>query len=902
MARAPGSSSRGVRRPVRRARFSLRDPLVQLLLAGFIIAGGLMVGAFAYIYIKYEKVVDRRMAGGVFSNAARIYSRPQVVSVGEKLDAGEIIAELRHAGYSEAGKDGESPVGHYSISHNVLQIFPGPQSFHGPEGAVLRFSAGKVASISAPGNNGQELEAYELEPQLVTALFEGQDRAKRELIRFQDIPPVLVNAVLAIEDRRFFQHSGVNFFRLAEAAIVDVREGRHGQGGSTITMQLSRGFFLTPEKTVKRKLTEMLIAVELEQKFSKQRIFEMYANQVYLGQRGSFTINGLGEASHAYFNKDIRNLTLPEAALLAGMIQRPNYLSPYKYPRRALERRNLVLDSMVDTGAITRDEAERAKASPLKLATPNVEASDAPYFVDLVKDQLSGQFSEEELNNHALRVYTTIDPDLQRAAAEAVDIGMKLVDEQVEKRRSRKVKVGTGKEARTVVINEPGPMPQVALVALDPHTGEVLALVGGRNYGLSQLDHAVAKRPTGSIFKPFVYAAAINTAVTGQALAGDPSGDQPSGVVPNGDGVFTPASLIDDSQVSIVNGDQVYEPRNYHETFHGEVTARYALALSLNNATVRLGQEVGFDKVAALARAAGISSVRATPAVALGAYDATPIDMAAAYTVFANDGTRVSPLMVKSVRDAHGNILDNYHTDSKAVLDPRVAYVLTSMMEAVINNGTGYPARARGFEAPAAGKTGTSHDAWFAGYTTNLLCVVWVGNDDYTDIKLMGGTTAAPIWAEFMKRAVKLPQYSDTRDFTPPQGVVTVTLDKVTNRIATPSCPDDYSVAFIAGTEPKETCEQAYGDHRNFFSKILGLGPPPVAAPPPTTNGPVQPGLGGPSGQVSANGATGPGQETQQKKKKRGFFSRLFGKGDSADEQQNSGTGAADNGNNPGPK
>ena len=364
----------------------------------------------------------------------------------------------------------------------------------------------------------------------MTALFEGEDRSKRELIKFDDIPQVLVDAVLAIEDRRFFQHSGVNYFRLMEAAVIDVREGRHGQGGSTLTMQLSRGFFLSPEKTVKRKLVEMLIAIELEHKFSKQRIFEMYANEVYMGQRGSFTINGFAEASHAYFNKDIKNLTLPEAALLAGMIQRPNYLSPYKNPKRALERRNLVLDSMVETGAITREQADRAKAAPLKIAAFNVEASDAPYFVDLVKDQLSNQFSEGELNDHAYRVYTTLDPDLQRAAAEAVDTGMKLVDEQVEKRRTHKIKVGTGKNAKTETKVETGPMPQVALVAIDPHTGEVLALVGGRNYGMSQLDHAIAKRPTGSIFKPFVYAAAINTAVTGQTLVAtggtDANGDR----------------------------------------------------------------------------------------------------------------------------------------------------------------------------------------------------------------------------------------------------------------------------------------------------------------------------------------------------------------------------------------
>ncbi len=644
----------------------------------------------------------------------------------------------------------------------------------------------------------------------------------------------------------------------------------------------------------------MLIAIELEQKFSKQRIFQMYANQVYLGQRGSFTINGFGEAAHAYFNKDVKNLTLSEAALLAGMIQRPNYLSPYKYPKRALERRNLVLDSMVETGAITREQAERAKAEPLKVTTPNVEASDAPYFVDLVKDQLSPQYNEEELNNHALRIYTTIDPDLQKAAAEAVDVGMKLVDEQVEKRRTHKVKTGTGKDAQTETTVESGPMPQVALVAIDPHTGEVLALVGGRNYGMSQLNHAIAKRPTGSIFKPFVYAAAVNTAVTGQTLvAADANPD--TGVVSETSGVFTPASLIDDSQVSIATGDDVYEPHNLHG-YNGEVTARYALAMSLNNATVRLAQEVGFDKVAALAKQAGISSVRATPSIALGSYDATPVEMAGAYTVFANGGTRMSPLMVKSVRDASGSILNNYQSDSKDVLDPRVAYVMTTMMEAVINNGTGYPVRARGFTAPAAGKTGTSHDAWFAGYTSNLLCIVWVGNDDYTDIKLMGGVVAAPIWAEFMKRAVKLPQYSDAKDFTAPSGVVTLQIDKVTNLIATPSCPQDYSVAFIEGTEPKQTCDQASADHRGFFTKIFGLGSPPVAAPPPNTNGAVPGTASGAANQTAPNGQTAESQNDQTKKKKRGFFSRLFGKGDNGDEEQNNGTNPTQNGNSSAPK
>jgi len=880
--------------------FSLGDPLVKLFVTGFTVAGIVFMAMFVYYYAKYERIVDRRMAGPIFSNAAKIYARPRRVTVGEQMDAAQIAAQLHRAGYTQEGKESDSPIGHFRVSSHSIQITPGPDSFHGSGSAVITFEDGRVSTISSSGK--ESADAYELEPELVTALFEGQERSKRELITFNDIPRVMVDAVLAIEDRRFFQHNGVNYFRLMEAAAADLRAGHHGQGGSTVTMQLSRGFFLSPEKTVKRKMVEMLIALELERKFSKQRIFEMYANQVYMGQRGSYTIAGFAQASHAYFNKDIKNLTLPEAALLAGIIQRPNYLSPYRNPKRALERRNLVLDSMVETGAITRDEAERAKATPLKLTTPNVEASDAPYFVDLVKDQLSNQYSEAELNDHAFRIYTTLDPNLQRAAAEAVDEGMKLVDEQVMKRRTHKTKIGAGKDAKTETTVESGPMPQVALVAIDPHTGEVLALVGGRNYGMSQLNHAIAKRPTGSIFKPFVYAAAVNTALTGATMTAT-SDDANSGAGNSGGtGVFTPATLVDDSPVSISYGTQVYEPRNYKQEYHGEVTARYALAMSLNNATVKVAQEAGFEKVAALAKAAGIASVKATPAIALGAYDATPLEMAGAYTVFANSGTHLSPIMVKSVRDSRGKALEDYHTDSKPVLDPRVAYVLTTMMEGVVNNGTGYTVRARGFQAPAAGKTGTSHDAWFAGYTTNLLCIVWVGNDDYTDLKLSGSSTAAPIWAEFMKRAVKLPQYANAGNFSAPSGVVEVTLDKLTNRLATSACPQDYTVAFIAGTEPKETCDEAFTDHRGTFSKILGLGAPPIAPPPATTNGDVATVSGGTQQELTVNGQPITTQQPPAKKKK-GFFSKLFGRnGSDNDQQQNNGAGNTDNGNNSPPK
>ena len=837
----------------------LSNPLVKLALAIVVLMGCTAIGVFTYYDIKYERMVERRMRGPIFANAAKIYALPKVVHTGDKLTAHTIAAQLRRAGYTEGS---DSPLGTFRLIKSGIEISPGPASYHSQEAALVRISDGRVEKIITADDKREELAAYELEPQLVTALSDSEQRAKRRLVSFNEIPKVLVDAVLAIEDRRFFQHAGVNYYRLAEAALVDVRSRRHEQGGSTLTMQIARGFFLSPQKTIKRKLAEMLIAIDLEQRFSKQQLFEMYANQVYMGQRGSFTIQGFGEASQAYFGKDIKNLTLPEAALLAGIIQRPNYLSPYKYPERALERRNLVLDSMVETGAINREQADKAKATPLKLAPPNVEASDAPYFVDLVKDILAPRFPEREMNEHGYRIYSTLDPQLQAAAAEAVQTGIKQIDTRLEKLRTKRRKVGTGKAAKWETVVQPGPVAQVALVAMDPHSGNVLALVGGRNYGFSQLNHAVARRPTGSVFKPFVYAAAINT-----GLDGTP--------------VLTPASVVDDSPSTFTYGDQIYEPRNYKEEYHGPVSATYALSHSLNNATVKVAEMTGYDKVAALARAAGIKSVQPTPAIALGAYDATPLEVASAYTIFANAGIKLSPLLVTSVRDAKGEVIQDYTAESRSVIDPRVAYIMTGMMEAVVNSGTAAGVRARGFTAPAAGKTGTSHDGWFAGYTSNLLCIVWVGFDDYSDLRLSGADTAAPIWAEFMRKAVTLPEYQNVKPFTQPSGVVDVKLDKVTNRLATPTCPDDYVASFLAGTEPTDTCDHAAStQQQGFFSRILGLGPKP--SPPPVVSNtgqqrPIQQ-QGMPNAaqqQASTQAASGP-------KKKRGFFGKIAGvfKGD----------------------
>jgi penicillin-binding protein 1B len=781
------------------------------------------VGVFAYYYSKYQQVVDDRLAQGpLFASVAQIYAAPREIRVGQRLSIPSIAADLRSAGYNV-----NSQLGTFDLRQNSILIKPGPQSFHNTDGATITTNGGEVVSITA--ENGVALRAYELEPQLITALSEDKNRTKRRLVTFKEIPPRMVQAVTAIEDRRFFEHGGVNYLRMARCAEEDLLSHQKECGGSTLTMQLARGFFLTPEKKYSRKLREIMITFQLESRFSKQQIFEMYANQINLGQRGSFAINGFGEAAQAFFGKDLSRLDTAECALLAGTIQSPNRLNPYRHPDRAMERRNVVLDSMVETGAITEAEATRAKAEPIRLAPPNVDASEAPYFVDLVHEQLVQRIGDD-LNHQSLRIYTSLDPELQKAASAAVEAGMRNVDEEVRKAHGKK--------------SGPISYPQVALVAMNPHTGQILALVGGRNYGVSQLNHATSKRPTGSIFKPFVYAAAENTAINGQTLAGGP---------------FTAVTRLNDEKTTFTfdNGRQTYTPRDYKDEYHGVVTAIYALAHSLNNATISLGQQVGFENVAALGRAAGVTAARGTPSVSLGAYDATPVDMAGAYTVFANNGVHLDPWMLASVRNTNGDIVADFAPFAKQVMDPRAAYLTQSLLQGVMDFGYGVEVRKRGFKAPAAGKTGTSHDAWFAAYTSNLICVIWVGNDDYSDVKLSGALAAAPIWAEFMNRAIQLPQYSDMHQFTRPEGVTDVRIDKVTNLPADESCPNTYTAAFLDGTVPSGTCSRMSDSGQSIVDQMLnGIGPSDPNAPPASTN---------------------PDDATAPPPKKKNFFKRLFG-------------------------
>jgi penicillin-binding protein 1B len=789
---------------------------LRIALLGVAVVTVAVVGVFTFYYYKYEGIVDARLKQPLFAETAKIYAAPREVRPGQKLGMQLITRELREAGYTTDDAAKASPLGTYTEKGESITVRPGPQSYHSEDSATIHIGNGQVQSIN--DEHGQPLASYELEPLLITGLSDA-NRIKRRIVTYDELPPNLVHAVVAIEDRRFFDHGGVDYIRILGAIRNDLTPGHHYvEGGSTLTMQLARGFFLTPERRIKRKLKEIVITFQLEHRFTKQQIFAMYANEINLGQRGSFAINGFGEAAQAYFGKDVRQLDLAECAMLAGIIQSPNRLSPFRHPERSMERRNLVLDSMVETGAITKDQSEDAKEEPLHLTPGSVDASEAPYFVDLVRDELTQKLGDRDFNGEGLRIYTSLDPELQALATQTVSSTIPLVDARVDKLHARAKKQG---------LPFDNIYPQVALIALNPHTGQVLALVGGRSYGVSQVNHAVAHRPTGSIFKPFVYAAAFATAAEGTMLPGQEK-------------LFSPVTLLSDTQTTYdLGGAQEYTPRNFKGEYYGEITARYALQRSDNNATIALAGMVGFDRVAALARDAGVKSARGTPSMAIGSYDATPLDMAGAYTVFANNGLHLEPWMLASVRTPSGDVIQDYTPASRQVLDPRVAFLTTSMMEAVLQGngkdgcliggrdfcGTGAVVRNMGFVSPAAGKTGTSHDAWFAGFTSNLLCIVWVGNDDYTDIKIQGADAAAPIWAAFMKNAVQLPQYSDTHEFEPPSGVEVVSLDKASNLLSDAACPDSYDAAFLDGTAPTDPCDHP-PDHRNIFQKLLGIGKP----------------------------------------------------------------------------
>jgi penicillin-binding protein 1B len=749
----------------------LLSPWGKAFLLIFALAVTVGAGTFTYFYVKYARIIDQRLRVGVFTNTSLIYSAPRPILLGDEARGADIAAYLRSCQYSESNT---SRAGWYRLRLDAIEINPGPDAYD-QEGAVIKIQGGRVTEIISLRDHS-ERNQYFLEPELITNAFDRK-REKRRIVHFDDIPQVMVDAVLSAEDKHFFQHAGFDPLRMVRAGFKYVFGGRL-EGASTLTMQLARTLWLSNQRTWGRKIPEMLITVHLEQKLTKKQIFEDYANSIYLGNHGSFSINGFGEGAQFYFGKDLSRITLPEAAFLAGLPQNSSMRDPFRYPERATARRNIVLGLMRDNGKITQRQYEEAAASPLKVVRGTMESSDAPYFVDLVNEELQSHLNDADFANKSYRVYTTLDPALQRDAVEAVRTGIVETDNQW-KRRSKKY--GT----------DEFPLAQVALIALDAETGRVLALVGGRNYGVSQLNHAMAKRQPGSSFKPFVYTAAMET-----------------GINNTGGLLLTPATAVIDEPTTFYFENITYTPRDFEKEYLGNVTLRTALAHSLNVPAVKVAQMVGYNKVAEVAHRVGLNEeIKPTPSIALGAYEVMPLEIASAYTVFPNGGKRLPATFIDSIRDQQSATVYESHPRPKQVLDPRVTYLVEQMMEEVMRSGTAAGVHSRGFNLPAAGKTGTNiADGWFAGFTSKIICVVWLGFDDNRDFKLQGARTALPIWVEFMKRAHQHREYRNVHAFDAPDGIVTEEIDADTGEVATARCPNRRSEVFIAGTQPVQVC------------------------------------------------------------------------------------------------
>jgi penicillin-binding protein 1B len=789
-----------------------RSPLFKIALAVFLIGFITASSTVLYFYIQYSRIIDRKLSGEIFKNTARIYATPFHIYPGQKLAPEMVVSRLQRAGFEAADKGIKSD-GAYDVGDNRITIRP-------LTGDPLRldFQKGTLSRIVKLNGNLEADEAW-LPAELVTSLFD-ESREKRRIVEFKEIPKNLVNALLASEDQRFYSHHGLDPIRAVGALVADLRSRKRPQGGSTLTQQLARSLwasdysdFMNMDVTLKRKLREAFMAILLEQRLTKQQILTMYANEVYLGQRGSFSIRGFGEGANAYFNKDIGELNLPEEAMLVGVIPAPNAFSPTKYPDRAKNRRNLVLTAMQSLSMISKDDLEKAKNAEMKLAPLKLDATDAPYLVDYIREELAKEYPEEALNNGNLKVYTSLDPDLQKAAVEAVDQGLKVALGEIAQRNKRR------KEGDKL------PSPQAALIALDPHTGDIKAMVGGTNYGASQYNRITqAFRQPGSIFKPLVYAAAFETAFDnpeGAALEDPPKSEgadtaeaapaAPPQMTPrNRENLITPiTTVVDEPTTFIYEGDRTYEPNNFKQEYRGIVQAREALWHSLNVPTIKIAEKIGYSRVARFAQRAGLNEkIKGYPSIALGAFEVTPIEMARAYTMFANEGKQMEPHALLRVSSSDGKYSKTYRYEPKEVIRPELAYLMTHLLEGVLERGTAVGVRARGFKLPAAGKTGTSRDGWFAGYTKDLLVIAWVGYDDNKDLDIEGAHSAAPIWTEFMLRAYQLypPRDEDSMAFQAPSGIDFVRLDSESLSLAGPSCPETFQEAFISGTAPTNYC------------------------------------------------------------------------------------------------
>ncbi|HVF49840.1 MAG TPA: PBP1A family penicillin-binding protein [Pyrinomonadaceae bacterium] len=747
-----------------------RQLLVRLLFVLPIISLVAVAITLTCFYISYAGIVDERLASGYLTSRAGIYAAPRVLLVGQSFSRERLADVLRRAGYVEGAATSEVWSGRFMVEGESIRIFPRRMAGASHSLAEVRVDFDRRKHISDIRGDGESLPSYALEPEALTndATMKTGTRAA---LAYDDLPPVLVRAVLAIEDKRFFEHRGLDASGIARAAWSWVAgagssggEDVRRQGGSTITQQLVKNTYLTPERTLRRKFNEAMLASVIERRLSKEDILALYCNEIYLGQRGSAAVRGVGQAARVYFGKELKDLTLAEAATIAGMIQSPARYAPDRHPEAAAQRRDTVISAMLDEGFINRDEADAATREPLSVV-PLAEANNAtaPYFIDYVNRVVeSGLENSAGVDEHNLRVYTTIDLELQQLAEKSVGRQLERL-EKVYKGRKR---------------------PQAALVALDATTGQVLALVGGRSYGESQLNRATdARRQPGSVFKPFVYAAALESGLSPVSLYAD-----------------APRAFQYDVRA-------VYRPSNYGGGYSmRDVTMREGLVRSLNVVTVDVALRAGLSRVADTAERFGLPRPEAYPALALGTTEATPLQIASAYAAFANGGTLLRPTVIARAAGSSNASFIQHTPAPEQVINPSTAHMLTDMLAAVVDHGTARAARGALKGTALAGKTGTSRDGWFAGYTPNLVCVVWVGFDDGEQLGLTGAESALPAWVEFMKGAVELRPELGGASFIRPAGVATVEIDPVSGQLASPDCPQRERIATTHALAPSVEC------------------------------------------------------------------------------------------------
>ena len=745
------------------------------------------------LFIHYNGIVKRHLTSEKWSLPSTIFADPLVLRTAVPINRSELIAYLQALDYFSA-KQPELQPGQYSSYSGGVRFRRRPSLIKDTSEPVIdvKFNSAGIVRIMDVSSE-TPVEHYEMEPVTIRNLF-GDEWEKRTLVAYKDIPQHMIDAVLAIEDRRFFEHGGIDAIGILRALLRNLDSENGLQGGSTITQQVAKNFFLTPERSLERKINEAFLALVLESRQTKEQILELYLNEIYFGQRGAMSIHGIGEASRVFLRKEVESIDVPEAALLAGMIAAPNQYNPVRNSEQAFERRNLVLRSMLETGTISRKEYESFVKVRVRAFKADPKLNLAPYFGDVVKTQLLDKYESETLYKRNLNVFTSLDLDMQRAAEESLATGLKNIDAKREKRTGKKI--------------------QGCLIAIEPQTGYIKAFVGGRNYSKSQFNRIQqALRQPGSVFKPVVYAAAFE-----RAFKNPPA--------------FTPATLVEDGPWILKTATETWEPQNYDGEYHGVVTLRKALSHSMNIATAKLANAVGLEEVSSLGKELGFESVKPYPSIALGSFEVSPWHVARAYAVFANGGLKTELRTVKQVKDHDGKVLESSRKESNRVLHPQTAFLITDMLRSTMSEGTAASVHSLGFHLPAAGKTGTTNefrDAWFVGYTPDLLCVVWTGYDDNTPMKMTGAEAALPIWVNFMKHAT---QRMPVRDFTIPEGIVSSIIDPTTGYVATDACPMTESEFFIAGTEPRTLCTQhsysyyAYRDyHRDRYRSYRDASP-----------------------------------------------------------------------------